>query len=48
MHKHVNEWHSIKAITLRENPNLAYNDKQKREQRNRKCKSIQEGESKDI
>ena len=38
MNGHVNEWHSIKVRTLRENPNLAYNDKQTCEQRNRKLK----------
>ena len=43
MYEHVNQWHSIKARTLRENPNLTYNDKQTCEQRNRKLKSIQEG-----
>ena len=38
MNGHVNEWHSIKARTLRENHNLSYNDKQTCEQRNRKVK----------
>ena len=27
MYEHVNELHSIKVRTLRENPNLAYNKK---------------------
>ena len=34
---------AFKQETLRENPNLAYNNKQTSEQRDRKLKSIQEG-----
>ena len=34
---------ALKQETLRENPNLAYNNKQTSEQRDRKLKSIQEG-----